>query len=87
LESVAPVRIALLQINTQSDLMGGTAAAAAQLQEFLQHIAHRAASSRNDGAAAAANCKQHSTRQAILQAIQAADNSIDVLLQVIDPLS
>jgi hypothetical protein len=71
----------------KANLMGSTAAVAAQLQEFLQQIAHKAASSRNDGAATAGNCKQHSTRQAILQAMQAADNSIEVLLQVIEPES
>jgi hypothetical protein len=62
--------------------MSDTAAAAAQLQDFLQQIAHKVSSSRNDGAAAAGDCKQHSTRHSILQAIQAADNSIEVLLQV-----
>jgi hypothetical protein len=67
--------------------MSDTVAAAAQLQVFLQQIAHKAASTHSNDAAAAGNCKQRSTRQAVLQAMKAADSSIEVLLQVSERLS
>lgn len=60
--------------------MSDPQAAALQLQQFLQQVAGKATSSHSDGSVK--SNRQHSKRQADLQAQQAAANSIDVLLQV-----
>ncbi|WIA30707.1 hypothetical protein OEZ86_000775 [Tetradesmus obliquus] len=60
--------------------MSDSQAAALQLQQFLQQVAGKATSSHSDGSVK--SNRQHSKRQADLQAQQAAANSIDVLLQV-----
>jgi hypothetical protein len=60
--------------------MSGADEAALQLQQFLLQVAAKAPSSHTINNVQAV--KQQSSRQAVLQAQQAAKSSIEVLLQV-----